>query len=829
MVTRIKNIEEKYYFTERLKIQIGKMHKYPLTILEAPSGFGKTTAVREYLNGILTDENHSYWYTCLGESSSKVWSGIFDLIGHVDSLTAIKLKKLDLTKLDSLADMAILLRNMSFEIETYLVIDNFQLIGDEIPKILVHFFASHDITNLHVVILTQQLEISQQLFFHNENILNIDSSYFIFDKESIARYFRMSGLRIKESELDSIHKNAAGWIAAVRLHLINYKEKGIFEQTNDIGGLLKSAIWDKLNQEEKDFLMSVSVLDSFTPHQAALMSDRSSLTEKMLKLINDNAFINYLPDDHVYSMHSILQDFLRNQFYSMSDPLFQKLILKRAGESCLDVLDYNNAIQFFYKIEDYDVLLSLPLRDDYFIYDDERYLVDWIVRLVRKCPKETLVKYPMSLITFAFQLILFGQYEDFGYLCELIDSALQNPVDLSESELRSLKGEIAFVQSFTEYNNIEKMVVRYKDAYELLGRPSRFNLLDEAWTYGGVSVLYMFWSKVDKLESTIDCLETNLPYYTKLSRGHGMGGDCVMRAEAMLMRGNDNDAEALCHKALYMASSKRQTSVCICAELVLARIALLRGDANGYHFAVERILQYLESPLADLQIKRMVELCLATLNTSIGEKDVLPDWIIKIDKYSHEIFAAIQPYCHIIYVRHLLMNKRYNEICGLTSTFIDMANEMNYTLPQVYQYLYLAIVKKIQGKFPEAQEYLAKALTLALPDKVYLPFAEHATYVLPMLEEFIYSEFDRDSLSEVMALCRKQEAGVNAVRKTLSKSKTVLTARETEVAMLAKEGHAVKKIAQMLFISDATVKTILKNIYSKLDIHSKVQLGKINL
>lgn len=828
MATEIKRKDEKFYFSEHLLNQLKKMQKYPLTIIEAPSGFGKTTAVREYFNANLMDENHCYWYTCLGESSSKVWNGICDLLSHVDSITALKLKKLDITKVDLLVDMASLLRNMSCEAKTYLVIDNFQIISGDIPNMLVHFFASHEIANLHMIILTQQLEISQQTFFHNDRIYSIDSSYFIFNKESIARYFRMSRIRINESDLDNIHRNAAGWVAAVRLHLINYKEKGMYEQTNDVWELLEYAIWNKLNRYEKNFLMSVAVLDSFTPQQAALMLEENSLSEKMHRLINDNAFINYLPDDRVYSMHSILRDFLRNQFYVMIDTDFQKRVLKRAGEACLEVSDYYQAIQFFYKIDDYDAFLLLPLRNDYFNYEHERYLLDWIIRFVKKCPKEILVKYPMSLVTFSFQFILFAKYEEFGYLCELIGSVLENPVDLDENELRSLQGEMAFVQSFTEYNDIGKMVAHYKNAYELLGKPSRFNLIDETWTFGAVSVLFMFWSKVGNLKSTMDLLENSFPYYTKLSRGHGTGGECVMRAEAMLMKGNDNDAEALCHKALYLARGKRQTSVCLCAELGLARIFLLRGDADGYHLAVESIMQYLESQLVDWQVKRMVELCLATLSVSIEEKDELPNWISEIEKYSQEMYPAILPYCHIIYGKYLLMNKRYTELYGLTSPFINIAQEMNYILPQVYQFIYLAIAKKAQGKLDEAEEYLGKALALALPDEVYLPFAEHAKYLLPILEGGSYSEFDRALLNEVTSLCKRQEAGVNAVKKTFAKTNVVLTARETEVAILAKEGHTVKKIAQILFISDATVKTILKNVYSKLDIHSKVELGKID-
>ncbi|MGB4438727.1 MAG: hypothetical protein WBJ13_05755 [Sedimentibacter sp.] len=99
LVTKIKNDEEKYYFTERLKNQMGKIHKYPLTILEASSGFGKTTAVREYFNVNLTYVNYNYWYTCdlktISEmaykyeyeigykpSQSIIWKGVTDYLNE---------------------------------------------------------------------------------------------------------------------------------------------------------------------------------------------------------------------------------------------------------------------------------------------------------------------------------------------------------------------------------------------------------------------------------------------------------------------------------------------------------------------------------------------------------------------------------------------------------------------------------------------------------------------------------------------------------------------------------------------------------------------------
>ena len=72
-----------------------------------------------------------------------------------------------------------------------------------------------------------------------------------------------------------------------------------------------------------------------------------------------------------------------------------------------------------------------------------------------------------------------------------------------------------------------------------------------------------------------------LPYYISLTEGHGSGANCAMRSEALLLRGDDTSAEALCHKAIYLASAQAQDSICFAAELTLLRIALLRGDITS--------------------------------------------------------------------------------------------------------------------------------------------------------------------------------------------------------------------------------------------------------
>ncbi|WP_312502586.1 helix-turn-helix domain-containing protein [Lacrimispora sp.] len=51
-----------------------------------------------------------------------------------------------------------------------------------------------------------------------------------------------------------------------------------------------------------------------------------------------------------------------------------------------------------------------------------------------------------------------------------------------------------------------------------------------------------------------------------------------------------------------------------------------------------------------------------------------------------------------------------------------------------------------------------------------------------------------------------------------------LTPREREIARLARDRVIAREVADRLYISKATVRTILRSVYSKLDIHSKTEL-----
>ena len=450
-----------------------------------------------------------------------------------------------------------------------------------------------------------------------------------------------------------------------------------------------------------------------------------------------------------------------------------------------------------------------------------------------------------------------GEYDSYRKLCRLVDLVLKsNPAGLSNNELRLLKGEFVLLTSFTIYNDIKKVNVGQKAAYELLGGPSRFRLNEIPITLGGTSVLSMFWREPGKLQETLVDMQRSLPYHLKLTHGQGVGADSALHAEMLLMRGDDIQAEILCHKALYQARSKQDTCICLCVEQLLARIAILRGDVDGFFTALENIKGYAKEN-SNLYIMRMVDICLSVISVALDTTDMVAKWFCDSESISKKVYARAVPYVNILYSHLLVRKKRHAELLGLADNAISMAKEMNYIFPQVYSFIFKARVCYTSGREREALENLEEAFVLAFPDKIYLPFAQFIymgdilskALICPVKQRDPFSASPKSDEAEnpvpfskvfetipewksdvdnIMTLFSRYHKGRIVILNALNQEKSPLTPREREVAILAKARLSHKEIAEKLCISNATVRTILYNAYSKLGIHSKSELNNID-
>jgi len=317
--------------------------------------------------------------------------------------------------------------------------------------------------------------------------------------------------------------------------------------------------------------------------------------------------------------------------------------------------------------------------------------------------------------------------------------------------------------------------------------------------------------------------------FHKITDGYIYGASSVFHAEAMLMHGNDKEAEVLCYKALAAAKEHDQTSMLLYGELLRARIGILRGNKDMFQAALAEIKKHTGSDSKTF-ILRTAELCITILGLILDKQDMIAQWFCDPKSIEAVLYpASISSTAKQLYAKKLLLEKRYPELCGALAHNADKERDCIYLMPRLQHHIHLAIAHNRVGQGDTAMEHLHMALDYALPDKVYLPFAEQMGAMLPLLKGVPSVKYDRKQLNELIALCERQEEGRQKIVRAVLKESSPLTPREREIAILAKERLTAQEISAKLQISEATVRTVLRTVYSKLGIHSKLELAIIEL
>lgn len=804
--------KEQYYFPPRLKERLAEISSHPLTLVEAPSGFGKTTAVREFFEHELSAPHRMYWHTCFGEPIARVWSELCGALRQIDNETARYLVHIGFPTDDSVADVIQALPRLRCDVQTYLVIDNFQYIFAQLPWALIDVLSDYMSAGLHVIGIMQTPAGALPRTPH-PRVHYIKSPDLFFTREDTAAYFRQHGFHLSEQDLATVQSYTEGWVAALRLQLISYAAGGRFEHVTGIDSLVKVAIWNHLSDEERHFLLAMSGFESFSANQAAAMLDTARLPDYAMRLLEHGTFIHPHQERGEYVFHNLLREFLLAEFHKL--PEADRLRLwNLAGRAYAQRGLHFDALCCFYYTENYGELLALPLcRSDF--ADRIAESQDILRLVVDKCPQDILLAHPVSLTVIAFEFFITGKLDYFGRLCGLIEQAINRiPQDAPEHDIA--RGEYALLTSFSKFNDLVAMGKGHKTAFQLLKSPSRLYSLHSTWTFGQPSVISLYWRESGTLAQALEHMDEYLPYYSALQYNHGAGGQYAMRAEALLLAGDDQAAEPLARQALQIAAPIQQDSICYTAWLTLARIAILRGDEAGYRVAVDSMNDNLQNG-HERTGPATLDMALAFLQTTLGSTDI-PQWLQTPDQFGNHIYALATPFAQIIYARWLLHSGRAAMLLGVADIFLEAVERQHFQLPAIYLLLDTAVAQARSGRAEQALQTLERALAAALPDKVYLPFAEYG----PELDRLL-AQCSHPDLAAPRALSRRQTAGAARItRKT--PAQTPLTPRESEVARLAAQGLSNREIAQELFLSTDTVKAALKRVFAKLGIRSRAQL-----
>ncbi|NLO48881.1 MAG: helix-turn-helix transcriptional regulator [Clostridiales bacterium] len=796
--------------------RMASIKAFPLTLVEAPSGFGKTTALRHFFDTRVSETARIIWHTFVSESMNSSWKSFCACIGTFDVTAAELLRASGVPSEDSLPEIRKIFRRIVCTEETYLVMDDFA--AWELPNAGAFLLAlsEHTGRRLHVVVASQVLsKETRSNLMPSIRFQLIQEAVLTFSEEDIDAYYRKAGIPLTAVQLEEAQKITGGWIMVLYLQLLSLIETGRFEKggTRD---LIYNALWNRLPAMERDFLMAISIFPHFSLSQATAFSGISAAeTEALLR--EKRVFVHFDREARRFYLHSLFQDFLADQFALLPNEV-QKAIYLAGGGLAEQAGDRVNTLRFYYLSGEWERLLALPLTS-YEIADvTNDYTKPMILDIMEKTPFEIKRKYPTAMVPLAFTLFILHENQKLLDFREEIQQVIEQS-DTSRTQKNALSGEMELLYSFLSYNRIDAMSAGHRKALELLGGPAKLINLQSTWTFGSPSVMYMYWREIGKLDDALGQMDACMPIYYALTKGHGSGSEIIMRAEVHLMRGELDLAEILCHKAMLTADSKTQNSIYQCGLFLLARIAILRGNETMLEDALHGLEERSRLHVDDLG-RYTLDLVKGFLFMMMGRDSEIALWISAGEINDKRLVIMTQPFAYIIYCRLLLEHGEYQKLLGVSEYGLVLASIFPNLLPQLYIRLYQAQAFKALGNHPQAILALQTALDIALPDGIFLPIAENYDGINKLLTEVSCDSKGKERIAVMAAMLKDGLAAFG--------QKLLLSPREKEILELLKCNMKNKEIAERMHLSPNTVRNIISGMLEKCSFASREQLKTIS-
>lgn len=808
------------YISKKMEDRLKTIYDYPVTILEAPTGYGKTTVVREYLKSL---GKPFIWFNIDSENKEKGFNDFCLKIKGINETAARKLMSLGYPRDESsVKQMVSVLNSISYIETTVFVLDNYHYVADKYLDDVIKDLAGSAKPDIHIAILTQAVNSNGSFeMIMSKKINYLSKTDFEFDKNDIIQYYKTCGIKLEDEEADFLEKYTEGWVSALYLQMLSLSATNTFEMTVDIENLIGKAIWNNLDRISKDFLVGISVFTSFTLRQCIYISGGQLCDDKIEKLLNTSGFIRYEAKEGKYFMHSILKYFLDNEFEKL-DVIFRKEIIKKAGDWYRDNEQYADAIGFYYKNKDYESILSMSFGADvlYEIYTDgtdKAIFMD----VTTYTPAALKKRYLSTYILFVFFLFLDNEREYFSRECETVYSIIESGYKNDEG-YRELLGEYYVLESFNHFNNLKEMKKNLAKAYELLKKPSRILAAVNSFMFSCPSPVSLYHSMPGHIEEESKGLDDIMPVYYRLTDGKSKGMEALLKAELLLLRGELTDALKLCGKAIYMSTSRGQADVHVSALMCICRIAYLRGDTDMLKSNIEGILK-----LSDESIETMTlcEMCIGFIDTAVNNIENIPSWMTDSQMIEKKNIITGLGFSNIVYGKYLILKEEYSRFLSISGQMLGVAGIYNNVMYRIYTLIYMAIAKNQTGDRKKAKDLLSEAVELAKGDSIFIPFVENHNMLVSIISSLDggadYAEF----IKKVNELSRKYIRGLQSAERVTSKDNRYgLTKRELEVAKLAAKRMSNKEIAEQLFIAESTVKSNLKVIFNKLGINSRNDL-----
>ena len=444
----------------RLLTQFEGWRQRPLTLVSAPAGYGKSTAVSQWLESCGCP---NAWLS-LDEGDNDLRGFLTYLVSAIQTQFPELLREMErMLATPVLPPMQVLVNTLVNELEScpqhcVLALDDYHVIVDEPVHDLLSELLKQPPRPLHLVLITRtDPSLDLPILRAYNQIGEVRARALSFTFEETETYLeQISGRKIEPAVVKALLTKTEGWVIGLRLitlsarddfDLVNASEV-LHSEVQTLDYLIAEAL-SRQPREVQAWLLKTSILDRFCVSLCEAVCappDNGGASG-----LDGNAFIEWLVQANLFLFsldhrrrwfryHRLFQELLRSQLGNTLSAVDISALHARASRWFAENGLIDDAIRYALAAEDISYVVHLVEQNRYDLMNSEQWqrLGQWLKVL----PPETVEKNPMLLLAQAYLYEYRGDIvESFAFRDRA--EALLSTLPLDSPERNALKGEIA--------------------------------------------------------------------------------------------------------------------------------------------------------------------------------------------------------------------------------------------------------------------------------------------------------------------------------------------------------------------------------------------------
>jgi LuxR family maltose regulon positive regulatory protein len=854
-----------------------------LTLLSAPAGFGKTRLLGDWAQQSMFpvawvsldtgDNDPARFWTYFTAALQTIHEGVGEsFLGVLQSPQPLSVEELLTGLLNEIAQVSA---------PFVLVLDDFHVITDRGVHDAIVFFLGNLPPQMHLI-LSSRADPPWPLARLRgcREVTELRTADLRFKPEEAASFLNEAmKLDLSPEDVAALEERAEGWVVGLQMASLAMRARLSVEGPVDLSRFIKAfsgshrfildyLVEEVLDQQAPDvleFLLKTSILERMTASLCDAMLGTGDGQAKLAHLERANLFLVPLDDErHWYRYHQLFADLLRSRL-QQTQPDQIPTLHRRASEWYEGRGQIVEAVGHALLAGDVEWIEHLVAGNALaVIYHGE---LATVARWLDALPDEMMRSRPRLGVARAWALAYAGQTDSIEGLLQHAEQAMASPGEhagapvLTMAEERQIAGQIVAIRAYVaalkgDWSHAADL------AREALHRLPETDLPVRGWTaavlgcalrsqgdsraaaqafaqaiaisraagdsYLEVDVLWeqaalhLGQGQLRKAMSTCEEAVQIAEQYTRRSgRRLPVTGYLYSLMSHVLREWNDLEA-ALCHgrEGLELCQRWGQADALTHGWYRLAMVLHAAGDTVGALEAIQEAKRVAKGLGASYIIT--VGAHEARIRLAHGDVAAAARWVQESGLGADDEPSLETCIGYLALARILMAQGRLDETLELLVRLLRMVEAAGAMAPAIRILILQALVLQAQGEDEQALAALERALTLAEPEGYVRVFVDEGVPVGELLRQAAARGIQLDYVRRLLAAIEKEYADARrALRFASLTLAEPLSERELEVLRLLTTHLSSREIAEQLVISVSTARSHIKNIYGKLDVHSR--------